>query len=196
MGTLMLALRQKSYQILMFTESSVHYSPISRESCPLLFDVLDTLLLHKANGREVSEMRVRNAVHSLAILVSQRSPKIQNDVKVVFTCLCISFGAGTRFITMLNHLGLTVNWEKAMKYFDDRKSKKGEEILKQTPIDLPVMLLFDNINMYRGKHKHLRLFKYTGPTMWAVLIPSVDGFEDIFQDKKCLPQTSEECPPA
>ena len=28
----------------------------TRESCPLLFDVLDTLLLHKADGREFSEM--------------------------------------------------------------------------------------------------------------------------------------------
>lgn len=28
----------------------------TRERCPLLFDVLDTLLLHKADGREVSEM--------------------------------------------------------------------------------------------------------------------------------------------
>lgn len=133
-------------------------------------------------------MRVRSAVHSLAILVSLRRQKIQNDIKVMFTCLCISFGAGMRFITMLNHLGLTVSWENAMKFFDRRKAKKGQEISKQMPIDLPVILLFDNINMYRGKHKHLRLFKYTGSTMWnftgeAVLIPSVEGLEDILQDK-------------
>jgi len=133
-------------------------------------------------------MRVRRAVHSLAILVSLRSQKIQNGIKFMSACLCISFGAGMRFITMLNHLGLTVSWEKAMKFFDSRKSKKGEEISKQTPIDLPVILLFDNINMYRGKHKHLRLFKYTGPTMWnftgqAIIIPRVEGLEDILQDR-------------
>lgn len=64
-----------------------------RERCPLLFDVLDTLPLHKADGRDVS-MRVRSAVHSLAILVSLKSQKIQNDLKVMFTCLCIFFGAG------------------------------------------------------------------------------------------------------
>ena len=131
---------------------------------------------------------MRSAVHSLAILVSLRSQKIQNDIKVMFTCLCISFGAGMRFITMLNHLGLTVSWENAMKFFDRRKAKKGEEISKQTPIDLPVILLFDNINMYRGKHKHLRLFKYTGSTMWnftgqAVLIPNLEALEDILQSK-------------
>lgn len=160
----------------------------TREQCPLLFNVLDTLLLHKADGREVSEMRVRSAVHCLAILVSLRSQKIQNDIKILFTCLCISFGAGMRFISMLNHLGLTVSWEKAMKFFDSRKAKKQEEMAKQTPTDSPVILMFDNINMYRGKHKHLRLFKYIGPNMWnftgqAVLIPNVEGLENILQDK-------------
>ena len=163
-----------------------------RERCPLLFDVLDTLLLHKADGRDVSEMRVRSAVHSLAILVSLKSQKIQNDLKVMFTCLCISFGAGMRFVTMLNHLGLTVSWERAMKFFDSRKAKQEKEIAKQTPIDTPVILMFDNINMYRGKRKHLRLFKYIGPTMWnftgqAVLIPNVAGLEDLLRDKNaCL----------
>ena len=36
-----------------------------------------------------------------------------------------------RFIGMLNHLGLTVSWEKAMKFFDGCKAKKQEEISKQ-----------------------------------------------------------------
>ena len=168
-----------------------------RERCPLLFDVLDTLLLHKADGRDVSEMRVKSAVHSLAILISLKSQRIQNDIKVMFTCLCISFGAGMRFITMLNHLGLTVSWEKAMKFFDSRKAKKAEEISKQAPSDLPVILMFDNINMYRGKHKHLRLYKYIGPTMWnftgqAVLIPNVEGLDEILKDKSAslTPQKS------
>ena len=93
-----------------------------------------------------------------------------------------------RFIGMLNHLGLTVSWEKVMKFFDGRKAKKQEEISKQTPTDSPVILTFDNINMYRGKHKHLWLFKYIGPMMWnftgqAVLIPNVEGLENILQDK-------------
>ena len=29
-----------------------------------------------------------------------------------------------RFIGKLNHLGLTVSWEKAMKFFDSQKAKK------------------------------------------------------------------------
>ena len=105
----------------------------TREQCPLLFNVLDTLVLHKTDGREVSEMRVRSAVHSLAILVSLKSQKIQNDFKILFTCLCISFGAGMRFIGMLNHLGLTVSWEKAMTFFDGRKAKNKKKFLNKPP---------------------------------------------------------------
>ena len=94
-----------------------------RDNCPLLFDVLDTLFLHKEDGRPVSEKRVKSAVHSLSLLVSLRSQKIENDFKLAFTCLCISFGAGMRFITMLNKLGLTVSWVKAMSFLDIRKVK-------------------------------------------------------------------------
>ena len=106
----------------------------------------------------------------------------------MFTCLCISFGAGMRFISMLNHLGLTVSWDKAMKFFDCRKAKQQDEISKETPVVSPIILMFDNINMYRGKHNHLRLFKYIGPTMWnftgqAVLIPNLEGLENILLDE-------------
>ena len=158
----------------------------------MLFNVLDTILLQ---GKEdaVSERRVKSAVHSLAILVSLRSQKIPNDFKLLFTCLCISFGAGLRFISMLNHLGLTVSWERAMKFFDKRKMKQEKYLANLSP----AILLIDNINIYRGKRKHLRLSKSHGPTMWnftgqAMLIPNVDDMEEILKNKECclFPQGS------
>ena len=80
-------------------EWSISTLPVNtREQCPLLFKVLDTLLLHKTDGREVSDMRVRNAVHSLSILLSVKSQKIQNDFKILLTCVCISFGVGKRLL--------------------------------------------------------------------------------------------------
>ena len=97
-----------------------------KENCPLLFNVLCNIFLHKTDGRPVSEFRVKSAVHALAILVSLRSQKLANDFKLMFTYLCVSFGAGYRFITMMNHLGLTVSWEKAMKFFDEQQNKRGE----------------------------------------------------------------------
>ena len=168
-----------------------------RDTCPLLYSILDNLLLHTGGGRNVSEIRVKGAVHSLAILISLRNQKIQNDFKLIFTCLCISFGAGCRFIGMLNHLGLTVSWRKAMDFFDKRSNKQHEKITQLTPAGVPVILLIDNINIYRGKKKHLRLFKSISPTMWnftaqALLIPNVDGMDDIFKDEKaCFSPQSE-----
>ena len=99
-----------------------------RGTCPLLYNILHNLLLHTGGGRNVSEIRVKGAVHSLAILISLRNQKIQNDFKLIFTCLCISFGAGCRFIGMLNHLGLTVSWRKAMDFFDKRSNRQQEKI--------------------------------------------------------------------
>lgn len=48
----------------------------------------------------------------------------------MFICFCIFFGVGMRFIIMFNYFGLIVSWENVMKFFDRRKVKKGEEILK------------------------------------------------------------------
>lgn len=40
----------------------------------------------------MSNMRVKSAVHAIAILVSLKNKKIKNDFKLMFTFLCISFG--------------------------------------------------------------------------------------------------------
>ena len=126
-----------------------------RQNCPLLLNVLDTILLQKRDQREVPERRVKRAVHSLAILLSLKSQKIPNDFKLMFTCLCISFEAGLRFISMLNHLGLTVSWEKAMKFFDSRRMKQEKDIASLIPADIPVILMIDNINIYIGENRSI-----------------------------------------
>ena len=86
------------------------------ENCLLLYNILHTILLQK-DASSVSKMRIKSAVHALAILFSLRSQKNKNDFKVMFTFLSICFGAGYRFMGMLNHLGLTVSWQKAMQLF-------------------------------------------------------------------------------
>ena len=71
-------------------EWSISTLPVNtREQCPLLFKVLDTLVLHKTDERKVSEMRVRSAVLSLSILLSLKSQKIQNDFNILLTCVYI-----------------------------------------------------------------------------------------------------------
>ena len=90
---------------------------------------------------------------------------------------------------MLNHLGLTVSWEKAMKFFDSRRMKQEKDIASLTPADIPVILMIENINIYRGKQKYLQLFKSHGPKKWnftaqAVLISNTEDIKEILKDKE------------
>ena len=89
----------------------------------------------------------------------------------------------------MNHLGSTVSWEKAVKFFDEQQKRREKDIAQLSQTDIPVILMIDNINIYRGKRKHLRLFKSAGPTMWnftgqALLIPNVDGMGKVLNEKE------------
>ena len=83
-----------------------------------------------------------------------------------------------------------------MQVFEGQKKKMEENIKSITPAQIPLILLMDNINMYRGKRKHLHLYKSFGPTMWnftvqAMMIPNIDGLEHILCDKEaCLSSQS------
>ena len=150
-GFLDIGIETKSFEEINFNAIFNSLPSNLRERCPLLYDVLDALLLNRNDGRKVSEMRVKSAVHALSILVSLNSQKIQNDFKILFICLCISFGAGMRFVNMLNPLGMTVSWDKIINFFDSRKGKQEQEIAKQTPVETPVILMFDNIQHVQRK---------------------------------------------
>ena len=51
------------------------------------------------------------------------------------------------------------------------------------------MLLMDNINLYPGKRRHLRLFKPMGSKIWnftgrAAIIPDVNDLKDVMLCKE------------
>ena len=51
----------------------------------------------------------------------------------------------------------------------------------------------DNINMYRGKRRHDRLYKSLGPKMWnftgrGALLPNLVGIEDLFRAEETCTQ--------
>lgn len=62
-------------------------------------------------------------------------------------------------------------------------------ISEKAPVNIPVILLLDNINMYRVNKRHHRIFKILGPTMWnftvrGAIIPNCDGVRDMIDDPK------------
>ena len=123
------------------------------------------------------------------------SQKITNDFKILFTLLCISYGAGMRFVEMLNHIGLTVSWKKAMQVLDERMVKMKEQVKKFTPSDIAIIVLMDNIKIYKGKRKHLRIFNELTPSMWnftgrAFIIPYIsDDVKKQMQNKEEMCQS-------
>ena len=161
------------------------------KSCPLLYSIVEVLLLTKADGSIHEGVHVKSAFHALSILVGLRSQLLHNNFKLMFTALCVLYGAGDRFITTLNHLGFTISWKAFMSFLDCCLNAK---LLSSQKIGdtLPIILLMDNINMYKGKKKHLGLLKYHGPTMWnftgrALIIPSMSNLNHLLsQPEKCL----------
>ena len=75
-----------------------------------------------------------------------------------------------------------------MNVFDKELEKNQDYITSQTPTELPLLLLMDNINTYWGNKRHHRLFKIYGQHMWnltarGLLIPRLDKIEHLFQCK-------------
>ena len=70
-------------------------------------------------------------------------------------------------------------------------------ISEKAPVNIPVILLFDNINMYRGNKHHHQIFKILGPTMWnftvrGAIIPNCDGVCDMIDDPKMTQEPQKE----
>ena len=74
------------------------------------------------------------------------------------------------------------------KNFLNKRLQNFQDIISEhAPSDVPVMLLMDNINMYRGNKRHQQLFKAQSPTMWnftvrGAIIPNCNGFEHHVND--------------
>ena len=74
-----------------------------------------------------------------------------------------------------------------MNYLDKRLDNSQRLIDEKFPSKAPVIMLIDNVNMYRGTRRHERLVRLLGPKMWnftvrAALLPRIDDIEHYFQD--------------
>ena len=99
-------------------------------------DGLSLVILSLNSGKLWNGRRIHSASHYV-VLVGQ---KISNDFTMLFTILCILYGAGSLFIGMLN-IGLTVSWKKVMQVLDDRMEKMKDHIKQPTPTDIAIILL-------------------------------------------------------
>ena len=80
---------------------------------------------------------------------------------------------------------LTIHWDTLMNVFDKELEKNQDYISSQTPTELPLLLLIDNINIYWGNKQ---LFKIYRQHMWnltarGLLIPRLDKIEHLFHCK-------------
>ena len=65
-----------------------------------------------------------------------------------------------------------------MQVLDNRMEKMTDHIKELALTDIAIISLMDNINIYKGKRKHLGIFKELMPSMWnftgrAIIIPFV-----------------------
>ena len=76
------------------------------------------------------------------------------------------------------------------KNFLKRRLENYRKIVeKHAPSDVPVILLMDNINMYRGNKRHHRLLKSASPKMWnftvrGAIIPNCDDIKELLSTKE------------
>ena len=149
-------------------------------NCPLLTSVVRTLF-----SKDASNRKEKGTIHALCLLMSLRNNQCRNDITLFFTMLLISYGAGNKMVNMLNKIGLTVHWDTMMNFLDKQLVVNEKYVQSRTPLNMPLLFLMDNINIYRGNQHHHRLFKAYQENMWnftgqGILIPNIDGIEDLF----------------
>ena len=76
-----------------------------------------------------------------------------------------------------------------MNYLDQQVNEFPGAIANKCAVTTPMIFLMDNINIYRGRRRHLRLFNQVGPKMWnltgrAAIIPNIQGIENLMSCKE------------
>ena len=76
-----------------------------------------------------------------------------------------------------------------MGYLDKRLEMSQQLINETFHTDMPVIMLIDNVNMYRGRRRHDRLVRMLGPKMWnftfrGLFIPDLLTIEHLFKQKE------------
>ena len=148
-----------------------------KTDCPLLSDVMQTLFITDDDDSTGTRKQL-SFVHAMALLINLKNKDLKNDVKLLFSILLLSYGVGQRLMNLLCRMKITYSWAVLSTFLDNFIEKKEQHVKDLANLDIPLVFLMDNINMYRGNKKYHRLFKLFGPKMWnftgrGLLIPDI-----------------------
>ena len=104
-----------------------------KEKCPLIHAVIQELLVSYSKSKPSVGKSVKRGVHSLALLLTLRNKQLKNDFQLFFGLLCIGYGAGMRFISMLHKMGFCLHWNTLMAYLDKRIENVKKTLKSSSP---------------------------------------------------------------
>ena len=89
-----------------------------KEHCYLLTEIFETLIMgDKPEGyfsqrvhRDLT-FRLKGAVQALACLLNIGNQETTSDMPIIFGLVAISYGAGQKFVTLLNQFEITKSWK-------------------------------------------------------------------------------------
>ncbi len=88
------------------------------EQCPFVFEIIESLVISNPVSRNILKTNAHKilcGLQTLGFISNIKNSKTQNCFPLVFGLLCISYGAGQRFIDMLQTMGLSLNWNTMWK---------------------------------------------------------------------------------
>ena len=103
--------------------------------------------------------------------------------------MSLSYGAGQRFITFLNKIGLSKSWATLLRFLEKRLKHYQTVIDAFTQKHAPLIFAFDNINFYNSFVTHHRVFHKKAPNMWnftvrCVIKPNLCEIKQLFETKE------------
>ena len=83
------------------------------EKCPLVHDIIQSFVISNPRSRNIlksNNHKILCGLQTLGFMSNIRNSKTQNCFPLMFGLLSISYGAGERFINMLQSMGLSLHW--------------------------------------------------------------------------------------
>jgi hypothetical protein len=83
------------------------------EKCPFVFEMIESLVISNRVSRNILKTNAHKilcGLQTLGFISNIRNSKTRNCFPLMFGLLCISYGAGERFIDMLQSMGLSLHW--------------------------------------------------------------------------------------